>query len=710
VKKWIVTIPIIVALAAAAASARFWVPLAGKFLGLNGNIIQALESIIAILFYTGAGVAFIVRLWRKDNAATTSFLNQIPFPPKDFTGRKAEIKELVAKIGKKGFAIIGIQGMGGIGKTALAFRLAKDLAKHYPDGQFYLDLKGTQDKGVKPLTPGGAMAHVIRGYNTDPNFRLPDDEGQLKGLYNSVLHGKRALLLMDNALDEKQVEPLIPPEGNVLLITSRQHFHLPGIFAKDLNILPPEDAKKLLSTIAPKIGNHADEIAKLCGYLPIALRLAGSALAEERLITPAEYAKRLAAANSSKLLEFADASFSLSYDLLDSEMQKLWRMLAVFPDTFDSTAAGAVWGISHEKAEEKLNTLVNRSLVDCDETSRRCRLHDLARVFADSRLADKKEPYTAQRRHAEHYMKVLAAANEMYLQGGEAIMQGLGLFDLEWINISTGQAWAAQNAATDETAAQLCCNYPDAGVYVLTLRLHPRERISWLEAALSAARKLKDRAAEGVHLGNLGNAYADLGETRRAIEHYEKALQISQEIGARRGEGQALGNLGLAYADLGETRRAIEHNEKALEISREIGDKRAEGIILGSLGLAYAALGETRRAIEFYEQHLTIAREIGDRRGEGAALGNLGLAYTDLGEPRRAIDYYEQILEIHREIGDRRGEGNDLWNMSLALDKLGQREEAIAKAEAALVIYEQIEDPNAAKVREWLEERMKAEG
>ena len=83
---------------------------------------------------------------------------------------------------------------------------------------------------------------------------------------------------------------------------------------------------------------------------------------------------------------------------------------------------------------------------------------------------------------------------------------------------------------------------------------------------------------------------------RRAIEYYEQALVISREIGDRRGEGTALGNLGIAYADLGEVRRAIEYYEQALVISREIGDRRGEGEPLGNLGNAYAGLGEVRRA------------------------------------------------------------------------------------------------------------------
>ena len=96
--------------------------------------------------------------------------------------------------------------------------------------------------------------------------------------------------------------------------------------------------------------------------------------------------------------------------------------------------------------------------------------------------------------------------------------------------------------------------YPDAGEYLLELRLHGREWVLWLEVALSSARQLNDRREEGNHLGNLGSAYYALGETRRAIEHYEQALVTSREIGNRRGEGSVLGSLGIVYADLGEIR------------------------------------------------------------------------------------------------------------------------------------------------------------
>jgi tetratricopeptide (TPR) repeat protein len=659
-------------------------------------------------------------------------LHEVPRPPADFTGREHELKELLASIEIGGVTISGLQGMGGIGKTALALKLVEMLKPRYPDAQFFLDLKGAS---TQPFTVAEALAHVVRAYH--PAAKLPESESELRGLYLSVLDGQHALLLMDNAANAEQVEPLIPPTGCLLLVTSRQHFTVPGLAAKNLDTLSAADARDLLLTIAPRIETQADEIATLCGHLPLALRLAATALVKYRNLSAADYVRRLR--DRQQRLQLIDASLSLSYELLSEALRERWRWLAVFSGTFAGDAAAAVWEVEVDQVKYILGELMATSLVEWNETSGRYRLHDLARLFADAKLSDE-ERAVGQKRFATHYRNVLTAANALYKKGGEPLLRGLALFDVEWGNIQEGHAWvAAQANAADADVARLRMTYPDAGAYVLSLRQHSRERIRWLEIALAAARELKDREGEGVALGNVGIAYKNLGETRHAIQSYEQALIIHREIGDRRSEGATLGNLGIAYRNLGEIQRAIRFHEQALLIDREIGDRRGEGNDLGSLGVAYfklgesrraiqfleqtllihreigdrrgegnalgnlgtayTDLGETRRAIQFYEQALLIDREIGDRRGEGNALGNLGAAYANLGETRRAIQFYEQALLIGREIGDRRGEGNDLWNMSLALDELGEQVQAIQHAEQALIIYEEIEDPFAAQVR-----------
>jgi tetratricopeptide (TPR) repeat protein len=640
----------------------------------------------------------ITKITIEASAPAVPALHQLPAPPPDFTGRGQELTELLAAVERSGATISGLQGLGGVGKTALALKLAERLMPRYPDAQFYRDLKGVTDK---PLTSAEAMAHVIRAYH--PTAKLPEDEAELGGLYRSVLHNQKALLLMDNAKDAQQVEPMLPPPGCLLLVTSRQHFAVPGLLPKNLDTLPPADASALLVRIAGRLKQEKNEVTarlvQLCGRLPLALRTVGSALAVRVDLDPMAYARKLADARERLKLTATEASLGLSYELLGAELQQRFCALAVFADTWAVTGAAAVWKMEEEPAREALGQLLHYSVVEFG--AGRYRLHDLVRLFADARLGGT-DRRVAQERHAAHYLTVAGAADDLYLQGGESLKNGLALFEVEWRNIQGGQAWAAAQAEENELAAKLCSKYPDAGAYCLSLRQHSREQVRWLDAALGAARRLKDRNSEGMHLGNLGVAYFNLGDTRRAIQYHEQALAIHREIGDRRNEGTGLGHLGNAYLNLGETRRAIQYFEQQLEIERDIGDRLGEGNSLGSLGVAYAQLGETRRAIGYYEQQLQIVREIGDRRGEGNALGNLGNVYVLLGEPRRAIGYYEQQLQIVREIGDRRGEGNALWNMALALDKLSERGQAIVRAEAALNVLEEIESPHAAKVRQRL--------
>ncbi len=613
-------------------------------------------------------------------------LHQLPPPPRDFTGREAELAELMAKAETDGVTISGLQGMGGIGKTALALVLAEKLRPRYPDAQFYLDLKGA-DK--QPLSVTTALTHVIRSYH--PTAKLPEGEAELRGLYLSALEDQRALLFMDNAADSAQVEPLIPPSSCFLLVTSRQHFALPGLFSKDLNTLPPDDARDLLLKIAPRVHDQADVIAKLCGYLPLALRLAGSALAEWRTLTPIEYVKRLE--DVQPRLELVEASLSLSYALLSKELQRAWCALAVFPGTFDLAAVMAVWQVDMKVAQDRLDRLVRYSLVEWNEFAQRAHLHDLARLFGDKCLSISIVDWLgSQRQYAEHYQRVSATANKMYEQGGERLIQGLALFDREWAHIQTGQAWAAQLNGWDMKARQLCIKYPAECSSIMILRLHPRQQVLWLESAQSAMGILSRILLGGPYLCNLGVAYYQLGEYHRAIKCFKQALTIEHRIRGKRNDSLIFANLGAAYSCLGEYRRAIEYDEQALVISHKRHDLQVESLILNNLSAVYHDLGAYHRAIEICEQSLVIAREIGNRRGEGAALDSLGLAYRSLGEYHRAIEYCTQSLTIFREIGDRRGEGDALGNLGLAYQSLGEYHRAIEYCTQSLTIVREIGD------------------
>lgn len=615
---------------------------------------------------------------------------QIRSPPDEFIGRKKEIEVLLQGF-ERGAVIARLGGMGGEGKTTLAYVLAKKLAGSYPDGQLFLDMRGTSNS---PLKPDDAMAHVIRSYK-GADCPLPKDFNSLLGLYRTVLSDKKVLILLDNAANREQVEPILPPPGSISLVTSRIKFALPGLLEEmdlDPGVLPQECSEKLLQKICGRIGDHAEELAKLCGCLPLALRNAAYDLKEKPNISVADYMKRLGDAR--KRLELVEASFSTSYELLTPELQKLWCLLSVFPADFDLLGAAAVWEMEQVPAEDALGELVKWSLVDFMPSAKdeggRYKLHDLARVFSDSCLeAGAREP--AQQRHAKHYQELLWKATELFLHGGKDISISLEQFDSNWMNIRAGQKWAKGNMAISLEIAEICSNFARNNV-ILRLRLHPRENIEWLEAALVAACQTSNKNAEGAHLADLGLAHFDLGDSITAIKYYERSRAIFRELRDYSNEGNVLVRLGLAHAALGDARKAIEFYVQALSVFREIGNKRGKANTLGNLGNAYGDLGDIRKAIVCYEEQQAITHQIEDRPGESIVLGNLGVAHAELGNIISAIKYFEQGLFIAHEIGNRHGEGVALTNLGLAHARQGDLIKAIEFHLKALAIFSKIED------------------
>jgi tetratricopeptide (TPR) repeat protein len=537
--------------------------------------------------------------------------HELPSPPADFTGRAKELRELLAGIGSGGVIISGQRGLGGIGKTVLALKLGELLKPQFPDGQLYVNLMGFG--GGRPLTPAEAQARVINCYN--PEAKIPDDQGAVNGMYRSTLSGKRALLLMDNALDAQQVKPLIPPAGSVLIVASGNKFTLPGLRSTELDALRVEDARALLLKIAPRIGALADEIARLCGRLALALRAGASLIAETPGLEVAEYISRLGDERTrlgrlrteNPELD-VQASITICYELLDPRSQRVLRDLSIFPGSFDRAAASAV---CEDREGRRLDGLARKSLVDFDAETKRYHLHDLVRLFARSR-ANEPESEAAARKHSLHFLTVLRECDRLYQQGGDGVLAGLRLFDLEWTNIQAGQVWSERHSDKDAEAARLCSGYPESGRRMLLLRQPPRDRIAWLLPALAAAQKLKDRGMEGAHLGNLGLAYHYLCRYPRAIELHEQHLAIAREIRDRRAEGKALGNLGIAYHSLGEYRRAVEFYELDLALARETQDRQGESTTLWNLSLALDRIGDRAQAILSAEASLKIKQEIED--------------------------------------------------------------------------------------------------
>ncbi len=508
-------------------------------------------------------------------ASPDRLVPQLPNPVPDFVGRAADIETITACLKEqRGAAISAIGGQGGVGKTELAYYVAREVRDHYPDGQVQINLRGLD---AKPTTLAEAMRDVLLALI--PDQKLPDNDQHLAGIYQGLLAERRVLILADNAKDSAQVASLVPKPPSAMLITSRQSIPLPGVEPVDLDQLSPDEAAKLLRENVDRDRASGDEIARLaelCGYLPLALRAAGERLAGSRALSTAAYLEKLERdrgdlryRGKEVMAVLAESVEALGHD--QAELVEKWRSLAVFPAPFDRPAAEAVG----ELDGEELEVLVSRNLVLFDEKEERFRLHDLFRELAREGLTDASE-YVAAKRHAGHFLAVAAAAEDRYNEGNEGVLDGLRLFDRERTHIETGQAWAAAHAEDDGEAALLAQDYPLRAAHILDLRRHARDRIAWLKTSAQAARQLGNKEQEGLALGNLGNAYSALGETRKAIEYYDQQLGITRETGDRRGEGIVLHNRADEFAKLDRREEAIADARAALAIREEIEDPNAE--------------------------------------------------------------------------------------------------------------------------------------
>jgi len=213
---------------------------------------------------------------------------QLPATTPAFTGRESELAELLelaerAWVGDDPGTVVisAIDGIAGIGKTALAVHAGHRLAAWFPDGQLFIDLHG-YTQGIDPRDPADALAAILRDLGVPPQ-QIPADPGALAAVYRDRLVGTRTLILLDNAANETQVRPLLPGSGGCLvLVTSRKRLKaLDDAHALPLEILPMADAVALLREVAGPGRTNTDdpllqEIATLCGQLPLALRIAAA--------------------------------------------------------------------------------------------------------------------------------------------------------------------------------------------------------------------------------------------------------------------------------------------------------------------------------------------------------------------------------------------------------------------------------------------------
>jgi tetratricopeptide (TPR) repeat protein len=616
-------------------------------------------------------------------------LFQLPSPVGDFVGRQIEIDQIVTSFSTDANEIIGLSGMGGIGKTELGLRAASLLRAKYSDGQLRINMRGTDES---PRKPKNALAEGVRAL-IGLERRLPDSIDELGNLYRSLLSGKHMLLFFDNAVDDAQVAPLRPPTGCGMLITSRSPIVLAGIRNIPLEELSATEARELLLLIAPGIDNSvADRICKLCGYLPLAIRAAGSLLAVTADLEASDFANQLRDERTrlEKLgTEGVDisvrASFNLSYAHLSPDSATVFRQLAAFPISFDSKAEEFV---CKDKNHEHLSDLLRRSLVLFDKDTKRYRLHELMRIFAKS-LASSEEVSNSSMRFAQHYLNVLTQANQLYLQSGQTHSFGLEVFNSESENIRRGWASCSSQADSADDAAQLCWSYTSWGGNILLNRLSSDELKTWCQRSISIAKHLNNREAELGPLTLLGLVHESVGEYSSAEQYFRQAIDLTNEIEDHRGAAVVYQHLGRALADTGKLYDAIENFEHAKQLWCGLGEHGNEGKIVSDIGLAYSELKETSRAIQHLQLVIENARKEGNKLDEANALANLSNVH---GKRNRsdAISLAEQAAEIFEQLGYKQWAAQALASSGLWLVDNGDSSRGIERIEQSLSVLHEI--------------------
>jgi tetratricopeptide (TPR) repeat protein len=653
---------------------------------------------------------------------------QLPSPPPDFVGRRAETDALLKALApSEKVRVAGVCGMGGTGKTTLALAVAEKLRDDYPHAQLFVELHSMR---AEPLDIVEALKRCIKLLG-DERTRLPDSTEELSKIYRDNLSSKRALILLDDAAEESQLKAFMPPRGCALLVTSREKLIVPGITNVRLAPFSAEESHALLTFITPRAGTaEAEQIAGLCGHLPLALRLSGSLLADTDDLAPEAYVRQLRDERTrlgiidkraGRTLEIGvEATLNISYERLRAEVGRTFRRLSVFPATFDRRAEEAVCG---DTEGEHLSNLTRLSLVIFDDRTRRYRLHDLVRLYA-GQLLTAGESGESGALHSAHFLEVAREVEELSRQEVTS-KRGIELFDAEWENLRAGRAWAARHLTDDGEAALSCLHYTDALKRLLYLRRHPREQVAWMESALAASRVLKQPVSEGRYQCHLGSAYS-LFEPRRAVRCYLKAIAIACKTQDRLGLGNALGGLGNTYAGMNLDERAVRCYEGCLRKLYEHSDGRGAGRVLTNIGNIYARRRQSSLAAEFYSRALEVAREMCDRRGQAVALCNLagekvvsgeygaavedyclalslmteehdlrgqaaaldglGTAYSALSDHKRAVECFRRALEVSREVGDSFGEGVALGSLGNEYATQREFDEAVRCHEQALAL------------------------
>ncbi|MFE2107001.1 BTAD domain-containing putative transcriptional regulator [Kitasatospora sp. NPDC059463] len=595
-----------------------------------------------------------------DAAPHARAIRTLPYDLADFTGRDTEVRHLLERArhdSDDSTRVIALDGMGGIGKTALAVHVAHRLAPHYPDGQLHIDLRGFTP-GEEALQPAAALESLLRTLAPHEDH-LPGRVEERSRAWRAALAGRRVLLLLDNAADSAQVLPLLPASpGCLVLVTSRARLmDLDSAEWLSLGMLAPEDSRALLTRTlgAERAGAEpeaVDRLGELCGQLPLALRITASRLRNRPRWSVRHLVERLGQ-ETRRLDELSagqrsvTATLELSYQALNAQQRTVFRLLGRHPAAeIDIWSTAALAAIPAREAEAVLEHLLDAHLL-LQHTQDLYSIHDLVRSFARSLSTTDDDAGDNS-----------GDGDDGEGEGGEGEGAGAVRRLLSYY-LSATQA-ACVTLFPDRLRFE---DGPRPPAAQLPPWNAPEDALAWFDREHHAIRYCLDQDGDTadphqiLHLSrNLAFYFYMRSRVEEQVEQGLVAVRAARRLAVPHLLSLSLNNLAVARWRCGQFTDGIACAVEALDISRACGDRQQEAIGVGRLGLLHSALGNLPTALSFLEQAVVLRRETGDEVGEGESWTNLSSVYRWLERFPDAADAALRAVRLNRQIGARDNE------------------------------------------------------
>jgi tetratricopeptide (TPR) repeat protein/transcriptional regulator with XRE-family HTH domain len=661
-----------------------------------------------------------------------------------FSGRRVELARMLDVISPSGglgtsqspsyesdrpAEIIAISGTAGVGKTALVIRFARQVAKHYPDGQLYVNLRAFDPSG-STVSPDDALRYLLDALAVPPQ-RMPADLQTRGALFRSMVDGKRVLIVLDNAHDAEQVRPLLPGSpGSLVLVTSRSQ--LTGLIAADaatplrLDVLTTKEAHELLGRrLGPEVvaaePQATAELITLCARLPLALGVAAGRAATRPGLSLAALADELRdTRNRLDALEVGDAAtdvravLSWSYEQLSEQAARTFRLLGLHPGPDVSVAATAsLAGVSRREVTVALRELTRMHVV-AELRPGRFAFHDLLRAYAVQQAEatdSQQDRQAAVRRCLAFYLHSAHAAALQVNQVRKPIdlpPVEPGSMPEEFAGPGQPMAWFdAESSVLFRLFNQAVSSHDDESAWQIAWTLSPflYRRNRWHECigiqrlSLQAAQRLGGPAGLGHAYYELGRGLVNIGDFAGAEPQLAESLRIFGELGDRANEAVAHHGFGALFEQQGQYAQSLSHAREALRVVREIGPASTVAKLENTVGWLYAHLGQFDEALASCQSALKFQSEIGHRVGQADTWDSLGYIYNGREEYRQAAAAYGHAVELYHEIGDRFHEAGALIGLGDALLRVGEQDAARKNWKQALAIMESLPHHDAERAR-----------